>query len=101
MSSVLLLLQLYFVQLYPFWFSGYQTIVPSEKSGNVEVSAEVKGYREETLRTFSIRARKLSPQYEEENELHHSMDLQLVADVTVDPATVNVFNHPSAKVRNS
>ncbi|CAL8098880.1 unnamed protein product [Orchesella dallaii] len=77
---------------------GYQTIIPKGISGNVEVSAEVKGYREEYLRTYSIRARKMAPQYEDENELHHSMDLQLVADVSVDPPKVKVFNHPSAKV---
>lgn len=62
------------------------------------MTAEVKGYRDDILKSMSIRARKLSPQYEEQNELQHSMDLQLVADVTVDPPMVSVFNHPSAKV---
>ncbi|ODM96783.1 hypothetical protein Ocin01_09896 [Orchesella cincta] len=76
---------------------SYQTILPREKSGNVEVTAEIKGYRDEYLRTFSIRARKLAPQYEDDNELRHSMDLQLVADLSVEPTVVNVFNHPSAK----
>lgn len=34
---------------------GYQTIMPIGKSGNIEVTAEVVGYRPEVLRFYSIR----------------------------------------------
>jgi len=77
-------------------------ILPNGKSGNVEVLGKITGYRNEILKSYGIGHKELSVARDEEepNFPEHSMDLQLVSDVTLEPsATVNLFNHPSTKVK--
>jgi hypothetical protein len=78
-------------------------VIPNGKSGNVEVVGRIKGYRDEVLRHYGIKQRKLSAAAGNNEdflyELEHSMDLQLVSDVSVEPsASISLFNHPSTKV---
>lgn len=80
---------------------GLQTLHPNKVSADVEVIAKVKGYRSEVLAYHQIPSRKLIASTDDEwYDLEHSLDLRLVADVSVSPSTpVSLFNHPSSKVR--
>ena len=84
--------------------SSYQTIIPRGLSGNMELKAEVIGYRRDILAKEGIKGDRAlavpDPEWAEIllSERAHSMELQLVGDVRAEPAQLNLFNHAASRV---
>lgn len=88
---------------------GYQLLKPSGRTGPLDVTAKITGYKPEVLKLLGLDSQPalVKPKAnsvtededgDEDDSLTDTVDLILVDDVSVDPGKDSLFNHPNNKV---
>ncbi|KAH9518820.1 hypothetical protein Btru_006348 [Bulinus truncatus] len=70
----------------------YQTVKPQKKTGSIIITASVDRYKTSASKAFGKPLEKITP------VVSKSLELLLVEEAVLTPASVSVFNHPSNKV---
>lgn len=89
-------------------FLGYRVLKPAGKTGPLDVTVRVVGYKPHVLRMLNLIAQpslirassRISTDEEEEfnDKLTSTIDLILVDDVKIESAGESLYNHPKNKV---
>ncbi|XP_055899109.1 nuclear pore membrane glycoprotein 210-like [Biomphalaria glabrata] len=70
----------------------YQTVKPHRKTGNIIITASIDWYKVSASKAFGKPLERITP------AIKKSLELMLVEEAVLSPASVSVFNHPSNKV---
>jgi len=77
---------------------------PSGKTGPLDVTATIIGYKESALRMLGLRSQpslnraSTAAEEDDENQLSYTLDLVLVDDISIDPGKGSLFNHQENQV---
>ncbi|CAL1542005.1 unnamed protein product, partial [Lymnaea stagnalis] len=72
--------------------SIFQTVRPNKKTGDLIITASIDRYKTSVAKVFGKPTERISP------VISKSLELSLVEEAVLTPASVSIFNHPSNKV---